>query len=391
MSRPPLVDPRFPGRLRQLRTAAGLSLRELATAAYVGKSTLSELENGATGPSVEMAGHLDHALGAGGDLARMVTTNAEPARLGLVDVPFEPGRPFDATDVTRLRETVGQLVALDNAYGGDDTHRLALRVYATTSRKLACGAFNPAAETDLQAVVGEIGEVAAWLLYDADRQDESRRVNIEAMTVSRLAGDRAVELLELANMAMQSVHLRRGREALRIAEHVLSADRLTPRVAGLFHIRRARALAELGDGPRAMAALHQAGSLIGSGTTDRDPPWAWWIDANELAWHSAMLHADLGDHTRAVDLFASAVRDHPATGRRQYNNLAHLLDALTGVAAWVDAESVAGEILPYLDEIGSARTEHLLARAVTRIRRARVPDTLGDLASAFDARLSGVR
>jgi DNA-binding XRE family transcriptional regulator len=395
-----LVDPRFPCRLRELRRARGLSLRELADAAYVGKSTLSQLENGRMNPSVDMGAHLDRALEADGELAGMVTPGTRdddpvppdppPGGMVLIGAVADPGRPLASDDLQKLRDTISQLVVLDDAYGGDDLHRLAVRVFRIAGRKLACGAYAPAVETDLQAVVGELGELAAWLLYDADQQDESRHVNSEALAVSRLAGDRTIELLELAHMAMQSVHLRRGREALRIAEHVLDGDRLSPRVAGLFHLRRARALAVLEDRPRSLDALEQAKALISGGTTDRDPAWAWWVGEDELTWHAAMLHADLGLHHRAVDLFHATAR--PDVRRRaRYTTLAYLLDALTAVGAWGDAETVLRDVLPMADEIGSTRTARVLKRAADRMCRARVPDSLTDLARVVVSQLPRVR
>lgn len=390
-----LVDPRFPALLRELRVARDLSQPELARESYTSKSTISELETGRKRPSQAMAAALDKALAANGALAGMVTEEERTRRRPAGPMPtveVEPGRPMEADDVAHLRVATSQLVALDNAYGGNDTHELAARMFRTASRKLACGAYAPAVEADLQAAVGELGEVAAWLLYDADRQQESRRVNTEAMTISRLAGDRAIELLELANLAMQSVHLRRGREALRVAEHVLAADRLTPRVEGLFQVRRARALAVMGERPRALDALDRARALVGDGATDRDPPWAWWVDAGELAWHAAMLHADLGQHHRAVELFQAGLTERrPASARAYYNDMAHLLDAYTVVGAWSDTEPLVREILPQVDEIGSARTERLLWQAVVRAQRAVVPDSLGDHVRVLADRLSGVR
>lgn len=75
----PLVDPRFGGRLRKLREARGMSLRELAAATYLGKSYLHDFETGNRSPSLEHATRLDTELGAGGSLAAMVT---EAAALG---------------------------------------------------------------------------------------------------------------------------------------------------------------------------------------------------------------------------------------------------------------------------------------------------------------------
>jgi transcriptional regulator with XRE-family HTH domain len=76
-----LADPLFPTRLRELRQARGLSLRQLAGIAYLAKSTLSDLENGRKSPTPQTARAVDRALGAGGELAGMVTeATSDPAR-----------------------------------------------------------------------------------------------------------------------------------------------------------------------------------------------------------------------------------------------------------------------------------------------------------------------
>ena len=97
------------------------------------------------------------------------------------------------------------------------------------------GAHESSLERDLQAAAGELAEVAGWLLYDADRQDDVRRMNQEALYFSRLAGDRTMELLTLQNASMHASFLGRPHEALQLANSVLeSRDRLSPRVKTLF-------------------------------------------------------------------------------------------------------------------------------------------------------------
>ncbi|WP_433528634.1 helix-turn-helix domain-containing protein [Micromonospora sp. CA-263727] len=59
-----IVDPRFPAELARLRHERGLSLRDLARQAYVGKSYVHDLETGRTRPSRELAEHLDDTLQA---------------------------------------------------------------------------------------------------------------------------------------------------------------------------------------------------------------------------------------------------------------------------------------------------------------------------------------
>ena len=51
-------------------------------------------------------------------------------------------------------------------------------------QQLGTGAYKPAIERDLQAAAGKLAEVAGWLLYDAVRQDDARRMNQEALYFS---------------------------------------------------------------------------------------------------------------------------------------------------------------------------------------------------------------
>jgi hypothetical protein len=73
---------------------------------------------------------------------------------------------------------------------------------------------------------------------------------------------------------------------------------------------------------------HQARSLYLDGVRDDDPPWAWWINDQELAWHEAMIRADSADWSAAVDaLEASLVLTPGREIRRRYNHLANLFYA----------------------------------------------------------------
>jgi len=59
----------FRARLRELRTAHGLSYERLAKAAYVSKSYLYKVAMGFKAPTVGLASRLDDALDSGGALA----------------------------------------------------------------------------------------------------------------------------------------------------------------------------------------------------------------------------------------------------------------------------------------------------------------------------------
>ncbi|MFE6306789.1 helix-turn-helix domain-containing protein [Nocardiopsis sp. NPDC057823] len=79
----------FGEELRRLRTQAGLSLNELAGKVHYSKGYLSRLENGRQAPSRDIALACDHALDAGGALARLGPPQTRRAE---DDIPTEPER-----------------------------------------------------------------------------------------------------------------------------------------------------------------------------------------------------------------------------------------------------------------------------------------------------------
>lgn len=276
---------------------------------------------------------------------------------------------------------------LDGLYGGRDVFPLALRVFRAAHQRLGAGAYPAVLERELMAAAGEAGEVAAWLAYDADRQAASRQLIHEALLLSRHAGDRDMELFELTHLAMQSVHLRRPAEALRVADEMLDTRSPSPRVAALFGIRRGRALAQLRDRARAIATLRRARSTILDGIGARDPAWTWWVNEAEVIWHTAVAYGELGEWGRAVPLLAEVAERRAAYPRARYNDLTHLLDALVRVADWRAAEPVAVELAGSAGEVGSVRTTNMLRRVVARIPRLGATTTVCDAAEHIRRRI----
>ncbi len=159
-----------------------------------------------------------------------------------------PTQPIDGAYVEGVRNDGRRLIRLDTNHGGDDIARLAVRTYKGAYRRLASGLYAPSIERDLRAAVGELAQIAAWIAYDADQQATARSLTNEALLLSRLAGDRRMELFDLAQLAMQSVHLGQAGEALRLADEVIDSGPASSRVTAVYRIRRARALAQAGSG-----------------------------------------------------------------------------------------------------------------------------------------------
>jgi transcriptional regulator with XRE-family HTH domain len=280
----------------------------------------------------------------------------------------------DTAYLEAVQQHIWHIVELDNRFGGSDLARLAVRFFRSLHQQLGTGAYEPAIERDLQATAGELAEVAGWLLYDADRQDDVRRMNHEALYFSRLAGDRRMELLTLQNASMHAGHLGRPREALHLARSVLeSRDRLSPRVRTLFLVRKARALAQGGD-EHALRLFNQVRSHYEDGVRESDPKWAWWVDERELAWHEGMALIDLGRPGDAVDKFVQSVWGKTAHQMRgRYVHLGYLLGAQVQVGAWSDAETTIGQIATMVSDVSSARTVVLLTAILPELQRDKVP------------------
>ncbi|MCZ7415729.1 DNA-binding protein [Streptomyces sp. WMMC897] len=235
--------------------------------------------------------------------------------------------------------------------------------------------------SDVGAALGELAQVAGWLLFDAERHRAAHRFCRLSLSLARHCGDRATEQLTLATLSMQAAHLGRPDTALRLADAALEQPRLPARVAAVFHLRRARAHALGGRRGAALAAVDLARGLVGEGPSPRDPAWAWWVDEDEVAGHLGLTHAGLGEWHRAVDALTAATRGEPGTTGFRALFDAELLTAGVRAGAWRDATALAARMAQGAGGIGSARAAALAGRAArSAVAAAHVPGALRDAA-----------
>jgi transcriptional regulator with XRE-family HTH domain len=288
-----------------------------------------------------------------------------------------PGQPADHEYVQAIHDTIGRLVALEVQHGGDEVAPLARRYLQSVRRRLDAGGHPAALDSDLTAAAGELAEVAGWLAHDAGQQTLARHLNVEALYLTRLAGDSGMERFILANASLMALFTRRPGEARRIAKAMLCADDLTGRERVIFTTRLGRALAQLGDRAEALRAMDEAQATFWDGASGRDPQWTWWVDPAEVRAHVALAHGDLGDSARAADLLQRSVEDCPP--RRQsarFIYMAQQLRASVDAGAWSDAETVIEQAVPYIGEVRSGRTLGVLHGGVERIAEAGAPQRL---------------
>jgi transcriptional regulator with XRE-family HTH domain len=367
----------FAAELRRLRAARGLSVRDLAGRTFFSKSYIGMLEHGDRPPTVHVARRLDDALEANGALVQLADAG-RPAGSGAETTSGQSrtdlDAPMDADDVQHLHETVHHLVGLDTAHGSSGLYHSAIRAFETAQARLGRVGTRDQDRADVHAALAEVGEVAAWLAYDSEHQDESRRVATEAMIVAQTVGDTSMERFIVSHLSMQATYLGRGAEGLALADRVIAERPRSKRVVGLMRVRRARALARIGDGRRALAEFEIARRELAGGIGPDDPAWSWWLHNAEMAVHESRIRSLSGDLTGAAAWSERAVLALPAKqGRDQALYRAWLISDLVDVGAWREADEVIEQLLGKIPVGSSARVPAILGRTERRAGRAAAP------------------
>jgi len=351
----------FTDALNRLMAEQGVGVLALAREVPCDQGYISRLARGRQRPSIQIARRLDEVLNGNGQLTALASRRND-----------QPGADPDG-----VRETSASLITMERRLGGDAILPAAVQSFRT--------AMESAGDNhDRLAAAAEAGEVAGWVAYDAERPDVSRQLASEALTLSREAGDRDMELFLSSHLAMLNIEQGRPASAVRMSAAILDT-RLPPRARAVFLIRRGRALVRLGSTRDGLADLTRARSLVGGRPGSRDPWWTFWADESEVAWQRGTALADLGQWRDAVPLLYDAAGTRAAGhGKRTvYHDRACLLESLVRARAWGDAVPVLGTVADSGKLIASARTTAVLRRAAAHTGNAPrdLADAVRDLAA----------
>lgn len=372
----------FSSRMRELRNDAHLSLDALGRVAHVTPSYLSRIERGVVpDPAASTALAIDRALGAGGTLAALARQEAAPAVADLASrLDSDPGRPLDESDVHDLRDRIGQLVDLDGAVGGDQLWQVAVQLLRPAQAKLAAGRYAAAHEADLRSTVAELAQLGGWLAYDADRQDDAWGLYAEAILDAELAGNHKLEWFARDQRCLQYLHRGRAAEALKMADRALADPRTRGQMAAISRVRRARALAAVGD-RSALDEMTQAKAELQAGAGGAETPWTSWMTGPEQDLHDALVHSGVGLHRQAADLAARSIDGLPARRQRDAGVYwAYLGQILATAGAWSDLIATWSDQRRRGVRTGSTRTANLVVSSATRAGApARVAEAARDL------------
>ncbi|SBW20797.1 helix-turn-helix transcriptional regulator [Protofrankia symbiont of Coriaria ruscifolia] len=366
-------------RLAARRRAMGYTQEAFADELRVDRTTVGRWERGESEPSPEGRKRLIKILEVSPEkLDELLIpppasgSELDGGRGNLVyaDGSFAPSgaairrEPITGTYVRLIRRQIESLLSLDHKMGGQQSAPLAVRAFDEVHYRIGVSPLNERDRADTYAAAGELAEVAGWFLYEAADHAASRRMNHEALTLTRLAGNRTIELLILQNMAMTAGHVGRPMEALNIARSVLASP-LSPTVEALFRFREALTHAQMGNESEAQRALKKAVSLRLDGARDSDPPWAWWVDDRQVSWFQGRVERDLKNAGRSIEKLADAVRYTPADQTRsRYYHLADLMRVQVEFGAYSDAERTACEVAEFAGVIQSGLVSEIFHHAL---------------------------
>lgn len=422
-----MVHPQFKHRLRELRAAAGLSLRELSRLANYSASYLSELERGAKQPAADTAARLDRALGAGGDLAALVTGRLpvpvgpettqssgglefppdwrqavdtaaglwqwsllrrdllrgaaftaaaylQPAMRWLTaaldDAPARDGdRLVGAPDIEAVRQTTAALRGLDNHFGGGHIHGTVVRYLHAEVAPLLRGRYDPGTGRTLHAAAAEMTVLAGWSAYDSGQHAVAQRYLIQALRLAMTAADRPLGVEILAAMSHQSTYLRAGDVAVDLARAAgrVAAEAGVDAIGAEAAVLEAHGHAIAGDESACGAALNRAERTLARADRGRDPQWIGYFDEAYLAAKFGHCFAALGRGDLAAPFADRSLKMDSRYVRGRQFNLALLATAYAQAGEVEEAARVGAQAAQAAEGLESARAVDYLARIATRL------------------------
>ncbi|GAA3704895.1 hypothetical protein GCM10022224_082850 [Nonomuraea antimicrobica] len=166
-----------------------------------------------------------------------------------ISVARTAGRAVDALDVHMLRSCAEQFLDLDRRHGGGHARTFLGDFLTRDVTPLLRGRYADAVGRKLFAAAAELTGMAAFMSYDIGDHGTAQRAFIQALRLSKAAGDRLHGAHILANLATQAIFLGLPSEAVRLARATVEGAGRHPgaMVAARLHATAANAHALAGD------------------------------------------------------------------------------------------------------------------------------------------------
>lgn len=339
----------FGDSLRTLRLRRGLSLAQLGKLAKYSRQRVWDVETKRRAASLEFALAVDNALGAGGELLRLVDA-ADPSsdseqgvgldvgwtaagtlaalrqvcEAGRVDrrrfialtgaaltapahgwliaasaheVGRDRGAPIDDGVVDHLDEIVGQFRQMDDRLGGGSLIGVVEAQAGYVAQLLDERRYSDTVGRRLHGTAAELLRLGGWLSFDAGHHGQAQRYFIAALHAAHTAGDRALGANILGFMSCQAKDVGQIADAVTLAETARAGyPGASPRVAAILDLRAAEAYANSGTAEmrNCQAAIDSAFSHLGQATPQHgEPAWSYWLDPAQVHAQAGYCHLKL--------------------------------------------------------------------------------------------------
>jgi len=201
-----------------------------------------------------------------------------------------------------------------------------------------------------------------------------QRYHVAALHAAHSADDRQLGAHILGCMADQAARHGQPAEAVTLIETAVVGvgDRATPRLLAELYVRKAYALATLGDGPACTAAVSKARRQVEQFEPDSDPLWLYWVSPAEITAGAGDCLLQLGQSHQATALLDEGIAMFDGSfARDRQVYLTHLADALArpGKQRDLDAAADRGLAAVHLAEsLASTRGIDCLRELYVRMR-----------------------
>ncbi len=365
---PSIVDPCFGAELRQLRTVAGVSLRQLASRALSSRGHLHDIEAGRRQPTVDLAERLDLALNSGDRLTSLIRVAPPSDELAdhlahLQEHPrrVEPAALAALADILaahrRLEDSVGAAAVLP-----------AVRVQLTFVTDLTIEA-RGGLRVRLMDVAAQWAQFGGWLNAAAGHPRVAGRWYSAALDWGTEAGNPDMIATVLSMRGHLAWQHRRPGPLIGLSAAALRQP-ASPGVRALAAQQEARGHALIGAASTAIGLLDQAVDLAtqANEAPEREPPWIYFHSLDYLSMQRGLTYRLLGDNAQAVEHLRTGLHGLPPSAKGAVWTVPYRLDLAATLAELGDI-SDALEVYDRVRAIAETTgTGHVARRVDSAVR-----------------------
>ncbi|MEV7214097.1 hypothetical protein AB0O31_13510 [Kitasatospora cineracea] len=278
--------------------------------------------------------------------------------LSIAFAPLPASGRIGASDVERIRQSIGRLHTVDDLYGGDQLADVAEQFVGQIEDAMGRCLYGPRVEQALYQVIGELHASAGWFSFDAGDQVRAGRNFDSALRASLLAADRMLQARVWAYMSRQSWELGRATETVTIARAALDITRNARdhRLSALLHGRLALGYSAAGQGTQCGTALARAETALDRIGDDPAAAWLAFVGPGEVMGAAAMAHMGLGQADRAAHQEEQGMQLlDPRFRRNRFAKAVHLSECYLAADRPEEAITMAGEALDLYPTVNCPR------------------------------------